>query len=47
MFRRVLDIITITVGVIILILWLIELIPVYKTTASIFINPDNYIYDTK
>lgn len=44
MFRRFLDIITVIVAVIILFIWIIELRPVYRTTASILGDSDNYTY---
>jgi len=45
MLRRILDIITVTVGIILLIVWLIDAMPVYKTTASVLNSPDSYTHN--
>ena len=42
MIRRIIDFITVIVAVVILVAWIIDLTPVYKTTASILGDPNNY-----
>ncbi len=43
MIRRIIDFITIFVAVVVLVAWIIDLTPVYKATASILGDPNNYI----
>lgn len=42
MLRKLIDFITVIVAVIILVAWIIDLGPVYKKTASVLSDPNNY-----